>query len=214
MSDIFRDIDEELRRDNLAKIWSRYGAYILGVALAVVLATAAFVGWQHYQTRRALAESIRYAAALDLAQKNESAKAADAFATLARESATGQAILARFEEAALRAKSGNAAAAAAAWRALGQDSSVGQPYRDLARLLLGLHEVGTADPKSVIAEVEPLTKDGNPWRPSALEVTALAKLHAGDRAGARTIYKTLADDLTAPQALRQRATEMAEALAG
>ncbi|HZS84092.1 MAG TPA: tetratricopeptide repeat protein [Stellaceae bacterium] len=214
MSDIFREIDEELRRDNLAKLWARYGNYVIGLAVVIVLATAAVVGWQKYEASRRHALSIRYAAALELAQKDETAKAADAFAALAREASGGQAVLARLQEAMLRAKSGNTAAAIAAYKSLSQDGSIDPAYRDLATLLAALHELGTVEPKTVIAELEPLTRNGNPWRPSALEVTALAQLRAGDRAAALQIYKTLADDLTAPQALRQRATEMAAALAG
>jgi hypothetical protein len=214
MSDIFREIDEELRRDNLTKLWARYGHFVIGFAVLIVLITAAIVGWREYQTRQRHAESLRYAAALELAQKNEVAKAADAFAVLAREAGGGGAVLARLQEAALRAKAGDEPAAIASYKALARDGSVDATYRDLATLLGALHELGSAEPKAVIAEVEPLTKDGNPWRPTAREITALAHLRADERNEARDIYKTLADDLAAPQALRQRAAEMAAALAG
>jgi hypothetical protein len=214
MSDIFREIDEELRRDNLGKLWARYGAYVIGLAVVIVVATAAVVGWREYQAGVQRAESVRYAAALDLVSKNQLSQAADSFSLLAREAGGGQAVLARFQEAALRAKAGDEAAAIGAYKALAQDGSVDVVYRDLATLLAALHELGSADPKSVIAEVAPLSTEGNPWRPSALEITALANLRAGDRAKARDIYKGLADDLTAPQGLRARAAEMIAALAG
>ncbi|MBV9523455.1 MAG: tetratricopeptide repeat protein [Alphaproteobacteria bacterium] len=214
MSDIFREIDEELRRDNVQKLWERYGGHVVALAVLIVLATAAVVGWREYQTRQRHAESVRYAAALELAQKNEPAKAADAFGVLAREVGGGAALLARFEEAALRAKSGDEAAAIASWKAIARDGAVDESYRDLATLLAALHEMKSGDPKAVLAELAPLTRDGNPWRPSALEATALAHLQAGDRKAALDGYKALADDLTAPQALRQRAAEMAAALAG
>lgn len=213
MSDIFREIDEELRRDNLGKLWARYSAYIIGLAVLVVIATAAVVGWREYQARAQRAESVRYAAALDLARKNQIAQAADAFSLLAREAGAGQATLARLQEAQLRAKGGDEQAAIGAYKALAQDASGDPVYRDLATLLAALHELNSADPKAVIAEVEPLTAPGNAWRPSALEVTALANLRAGDRAKARDIYKSLADDLAAPQGLRARAAEMTAALA-
>src|SRR6478609_3918140 len=61
MSDIFREIDEELRRDNVAKLWERYGKYIVGLAAVIVLATGAAVGWREYQMRVQRAESVRYA---------------------------------------------------------------------------------------------------------------------------------------------------------
>jgi hypothetical protein len=212
MSDIFREIDEELRRENFAKLWERYGQYLIGLAVVVILVTAAAVGWREYQSRVQRAESVRYAAAVELAQKNELARAADDFALLAREAGGGQATLARLQEAALRARTGDEQAAISAYKALAQDNSVDPVYRDLATLLAALHELKSGDPKAVIAEVSPLTDPSNPWHPTALEITALAHLHAGERDKARDIYKALADDLTAPPGLRARAAEMSAAL--
>jgi hypothetical protein len=213
VSEIFREIDEELRRDNIAKLWQRYGAYIVGAGVLIVFIVAAVVGWRSYQLKQRLAESVRYAAAAELVQQRDLAKAADAFTALAQQSAAGQAVVARLQAAALRAESGDTATAVAAWKSLAQDSSVDGIYRDLARLLAALHELGSADPKSLIADVAPLVQPGNPWRFSALEVTALAQLRAGDRAAALENYKKLADDLEAPPGLRARAAEMSAALA-
>ncbi len=212
MSDIFREIDEELRRDNIAKLWERYGQYLVGLAVVAVLITAGFVGWREYQARLQRAESLRYAAAVELVQKNELARAADDFAALARNSGGGQATLARLQEAALRARTGDEQAAIAAYKAIAEDPSNDAIYRDLATLLGALHGLKSSDPKAIIAEVAGLTNPGNPWRPSALEVTALAHLRAGERAEARDIYKGLADDLSAPQGLRARAAEMSATL--
>ena len=83
----------------------------------------------------------------------------------------------------------------------------------LAVLLSVTHGLPESDPKIAIERLQRLTESGNPWRASALELTAAAKLKAGDRNGALDIYKALADDLTAPQKLRARAAEMAAALA-
>jgi hypothetical protein len=212
MSDIFREIDEELRRDNLGKLWERYGKYIVGLAVLIVAATAAVGGWRWYQERQQRAESVRFAAAAELAQKNETAQAIEAFTALAREAGGGQALVARLEAAALYAKHGDTAQAIAAYKAIADDTSVDAIYRDLATLLAALHELGEGDPKAVIAEVAALTTDNNPWRATAREITALAQLKAGDRDKALELYKGLADDLTTPQSLRARAAEMATAL--
>lgn len=213
MSEIFREIDEELRRDNYAKLWARYGHYLIGLIVLILVATAASVGWREYQARQHRAESVRYAAALDLAKKGQIGPAADAFALLAREGGAGPAALARLQEASLRAQTGDDQAATAAYKALAADTSVDLSYRDLATLLLGFQDLKSADLKLAAADVAPLTSATNPWRFSALEITALADLRAGDRAGARTVYKQLADDLAAPSGLRARAAEMSAALA-
>jgi hypothetical protein len=212
MSDIFREIDEELRRENFGKLWERYGQYLVGLAIVIVVATGAVVGWREYQARTQRAESVRYAAAMELAQKNELARAADDFAALARDSGGGQAALARLQEAALRARAGDEKAAIATYKTIAQDGTIDTVYRDLATLLAALHGLASSEPKAIIDEVAGLTNTTNPWHASALEITALAHLRAGEREKAHEIYKGLADDLAAPQGLRARAAEMSAAL--
>lgn len=213
MSDIFREIEDELRRDNIAKLWQSYGRYVIGLFILIVAATAAVVGWRAYEARQQRAESARYAAALALVQKDQTTQAANAFTELAREGHGGTAMLARMQAAGLRGKAGDEKAAIADYKAIADDGSVDPTYRDLARLLAGLAELQTGDAKDAAAELAPLTAAGNPFHATALEATAIADLKAGNRAAASRIYKQLADDLSAPQGLRARAAEMNEALA-
>src|SRR5918992_3069689 len=82
MSDIFREVDEELRRDQLDRLWKKYGSWVIGAALLLVGATAAWTGWKEWQQRERRAESIKYVAALDLAGGGQMDKAGAAFAEL------------------------------------------------------------------------------------------------------------------------------------
>src|SRR4029078_12520536 len=81
-------------------------------------------------------------------------------------------------------------------------ATVGREYRDLAVLFSVMHQLPDGDPQAAIQRLAPLTETGNPWHATALDVTAAAKLKAGDRGGALEIYQTLADDLAAPRAPR------------
>ena len=211
MSDIFREIDEELRRDNLLKLWSRYGRYIIAAVVVALAIAAAIVGWRQHQASERRAQGQRYSNALALAREGKDGEAAKVFSLLAREGG-GYSLLAAFEEAELLAKSGDKKAAIAAYDRLAGSSGIDPEFRDLAVLLACMHEVAAGDATATIERLKPLTASGNPWRASALDLTAAAKLKAGDRGGALAIYKELADDLSAPQGLRARAAEMAAAL--
>ncbi len=213
MSDIFQEVDEELRRENFAKLWARFGKYIIALAVLLVLATAGIVQWRQYRLHQHEAEGARYVGALNLARQGKDKDAADAFAALARQGDGGRATLARLEEAALKARAGDTAGAIAAYDTLANDGSADQLYRDVATLLAAQYALKNGDPKAIIVKLAPLTSADNPWHPSALELTALAQLKAGDRTAARATYQRLADDLGAPQGLRARATEMLTALA-
>jgi hypothetical protein len=213
VSDIFQEIDEELRRENFAKLWQRYGAYVIGLAVIVVVSVAAVAGWRAYQLRVHQVEGERYSLALDLARQGKDKEATDVFAELARQAHGGHAMLARLEEAALQAKSGDTKSAVAIYDALAADAAADPAYRDLAALLAAQYQLKDGDPQGVIARVAPLTSMTSPWHPTALELMALAQLKAGNKVEARAVYQRIADDLAAPQGLRARAAEMAAALA-
>lgn len=212
VSDIFREIDEELRRDNLLKLWSRYGRYVVAVAAVALIIAGGVVAWQAHQLSERRAQSARYAGALALARAGKTADAATVFASIAREGG-GYSILASFEDAALLAMAGDHKGAVAVYDSIAVASGVDPTFRDLALVLSVMQSTPEADPQATISRLAPLTAPGNPWRPTAAELTAAAKLKLGEAKAALALYKSLADDLTAPRSLRARAAEMAAALA-
>jgi hypothetical protein len=212
VSDIFKEIDEELRRENFAKLWNRYGYYVIAFLVAVVIVTGVTVAWRQYQAQQLASEGERYQVALDLLHQNKIQEASAAFAALAQTSAQ-RAVLARFEAAAILARGGDAPGAVARYEAIAADASVDPPFRDLATILAAQHGLSRGDPKQIVARLEPMATAAGPWHPSALELTALAQLKAGDKKAARATYQRLADDLSAPQGMRTRAAEMTAALA-
>ena len=211
MSDIFREIDEELRRDNLLKLWSRYGRYIIMAATLVLLAAAGVVLLRNHQLAERQAQSGRYAAAVGLMHQGKDAEAAEVFGQIAREGG-GYGQLAALEEAELSAKTGDRKTAIAIYDRIATDAVTDPAFRDLAVLLSTLQGMPETDPQAVIERLAPLAAKPGPWRPTALELTAAARLKSGDRKAAAEIYKTLADDPATPPGMRARAAEMTAAL--
>jgi hypothetical protein len=212
LSDIFQEVDEDLRHDKWLKLWKQYQNYVIALAALIIVATAGFTYWRHYDQQQREAEGLRYALALDDAHAGRFAQAAEALSSLATSAHTGRALVARLEAAALRARAGDEAAAIAAYDAIAKDGAVDPIYRDLATVLWGLHAIDTVDPRIILDRLAPVTNTDSPWHASAIEVTAIVHLKAGDRAAARTDYQRLADDLTAPRGLRARAAQMVAAL--
>jgi len=212
VSDIFREIDEELRRDNLLKLWKLYGRYIIAAAALALVVAGTMVAWRDHQLAERRAQSARYAGALALVHDGKEADAVKVFAAIAQEGG-GYALLADFDNAALLAKSGDRPAAAAAYDRIAAQSDLDPSLRGLALLLSVIQGAPEADPHATIQRLTPLTQTGNPWRPTAVELTALARLKSGDKSGALDLYRGLAGDLSAPQSLRARAAEMVVALA-
>ena len=210
MADIFQEIDEDLRRDRMAKLWTRYGKYAIGAAVLIVVATAAGVAYQNWRQQQYQALGLKYAETTFTLRDGGTAKAINGFEALAAEDKVGYGLLARIQAATLKARGDDKEGGLAALSAIAADGSVEPVYRDLATVLAGLYSVDQAKPDETIARMKPLA-DG-PWHFTALEVTALAQLKAGDKAAALKTYQGLADDLGAPASLRARATEIVNGL--
>lgn len=208
MADIFREVDEDVRRMRYEKLWRQYGGYIIAAAALFVLAVAAGT-WYRAEVRAAReADGMRFAQALELARAGNDAQAAAAFAQLAADAGDGYGALARLQEAAALARQGKKADAVTVYDRLAADSSTHTLVRDLATLLAGLHSIETAPYADVRRRVERLTVDTNPWRFSAREILAVAAVKGGDLAGAQSLLKQISDDPEAPGSARARAAEL------
>lgn len=213
MTDIFREIDEELRYDKLLRVWRRYRVVIIIAVAGLILGTAGYVIWRDYSEKQALARAQAFAVALDLVGQPDDATALAALDRVT-EGSDGYAALAQLQKAAVETRSGNAAGAVAIYEALAADGSAETAFRDLAVILLALNSLDTAEPDELIARLAPLTADDKAWRYSARELTALLRLRKGDTAGATDLLTTLADDAGAPQGTRARAQELLAGLEG
>jgi hypothetical protein len=153
---------------------------------------------------------MAYTAALSVANQGADASEAalSALRDIVQSGSDSYATLARFQEAALLTRSGKSDEAVAIYDALAANRDVDPLFRDLAVLLHALVTLDKADPQQLAARLTPLTETRNPWRYSALELTALVAQRNGDTAKAREIYTSLADDPTTPRQLRGRAAEM------
>lgn len=207
MADIFNEIDEDLRRERLGKIWSRYGAYIIGLAVLIVLGVAAWRGYEWWQTREAAASGARFAAALKLAEEGKHAEAQAAFTAIARDGSSGYRVLARFRAAAELAYS-DKAAAVAAYDALAGENGVDPLARDVARIRAGLLLVDTASLADIEARMKPLDTPTGAFRNSAREIIGLAQYRAGDYDAATKTFEGLLAEADLPPGMRQRAELM------
>jgi hypothetical protein len=212
--EFIREVDEAVRQEQWLKLWKQYGSYLVGAALAVVIGTAAGVGWRGWQESKRLEEARRYAAAQQMLGQDRAAEAAAAFAALAQDASSGYRVLARLRAAEAQAQAGDQAAATATLEQLAASDDAAPVYRSLGELLAAQREFVNAQPAAVLTDLEPLIGIDDPWRHSALELRALAQMQSGDTAGARqTLDDLLADPLTPPH-LGRRAAELLAFLGG
>jgi hypothetical protein len=212
VSDIFREVDEEVRREQFKKLWDKWGNYLVGLAVVAVLAVAGWRGFEWWQAKKAAEAGSAFEAALVLAEAGKHQEAEAAFSRLAEDSTAGYRLLARFREAAELARQ-DRAAAVKAYDALAADTGLKPLLRDLANVRAGIILVDTASLAELRARLEPLAGADRPFRHTARELIALAAWRAGDVAAARRWLDMIASDPETPAGTRSRA-EVLSQLAG
>lgn len=212
MADIFHEVEEDLRRDQALAFWKKYGNFVIAAALLVVLAVAAQWGWREYSTQKqiqASADFLSAAATSDVAQ---------------REAALGKlvpdggiyAVLARFRLAETALETGDKAKARNILGEIAADAGADKALRDLATVQAALLELEIGKPEAAADMVKDLAKEGEAYRLSALEITGLAQMKAGDKEKAKATFGELkkAADTEAPNSgFGQRADQLLDRLA-
>lgn len=210
MGDIFREVDEELKQDRYEKLWKQYGKFVIGGAVLIVAAVAGWTAWESHQTSLRHEEGRKFAAAAALMQDGKTADASSAFAQLATDTGSGYGILARFYQASIVARGGDAPGAIKIYDEISEDSGAPESMRELAVILGALQalRVPSIEVTTIENKIQPMTGAGKPYRHVALEIMAMAAQRAGDLDKARTSYRAIVDDAASPPGIRARASQM------
>ena len=213
MSEILREIDEDLQQDRLKELWKRYGAFAVAGIVVLVLGVSGFTYWRNAEVAAREAAADAFIAAQSLAQETRYTEAANAFTELVQHAPDAYALLARFQRAAVLGRAGDRSGAGAEFQEIASDASVEPMFQELALLMMAMQTADIADAQQLIAQLRPITEDGKPWRFSALEIIAALQLREEDFSGAEQTLTDLSDDLNAPAGMRTRAVELLETLA-
>lgn len=204
---LIREVDDELRHEQMQQLWRKYGSVAVAAAVALVLSVAGWQGWNTWQAKQRQQSGASFTAAI---QALEQGKRDDALAALGKVAADGSAgyqVLADMKLADIKLAGGDRDGAVALYERVAA-SSADEVYRDLARLKAAYLKLDGTEPAAVEKMVEKLALESSPWRHSAREVLALAAAKRGDEAKAAELFRKIADDPAAPQGVRARAAEM------
>ena len=204
MSELFNEIDEEVRREQLKKLWDRYSLYIVGAALLIIAAVGGWRGYEYLEAKKAAEAGAAFDAALDLAEQSKHAEADAAFDKIAATAPSGYRMLARLRAAA-EVATRDPQAGAKMYDGLAADSSIGAEQQDLARIRAAGLLLDTESYPNMLQRLEVATKPDATFRHTARELLALSAWRANDTTAARQWLDMIANDGETPAAMRQRA---------
>lgn len=207
-----REVDEELRRDQMAGFWKRWGRW---VAVAVIVALVAFAGWlwwQHEQSKKNDVLGEQMTQILDDLEAGKENGIDARLKPLLDSGNPGYRATARFTAAGIKLQKNDLKGAAADFKLVADDAAVAKPFRDLALVRQTATEFDSLKPDVVIARLKPLAQRGNPWFGSAGEMVAVSYINSNQPKLAGALFAEISKDKGVPETIRSRAVQMAGVL--
>ena len=204
MADIFHEVDEEVRREQLKKLWDRYSIYLIALAVLIVAGIAGWRGYEYWVAKRAATAGAAFEAAITLNEQAKYAEAEAAFAKVAADAPEGYRVLARMRAAGALAQI-KPADAIKAYDELAADTSLETTWQDLAAVRAGMLLVDTASLADMRKRLDPLAEPTRSFRHTARELLALSAWRNHDLAAAKRYLDMIATDAESPMGARARA---------
>jgi hypothetical protein len=206
--DIFREVEEDIRRERLARAWNDYGVYVLLAAFAIVAGVAGYQAWQWWTLKKASENGEAFVKAIQLGEDGKTDDMTAALTRIAEDGGRGYAALARLRSAHAAAEAGKTDVAAATYLAVADDGLADPFLRDFARVQWATLSVDAAPQGEIVKRMQPLASVTGPWRHSARELMGLAAYKAANMRDAEQHFQDIAADAEAPTEIRRRAQTM------
>jgi hypothetical protein len=210
---LFREVEEELRREQFQKLWERYGTYILAAAALIVVSVGGVKYWESHKLSRSQATGAEYEAALSLATAGKPEESAKALEQIAANGPAGYAALADLSLAGAKLKAGKRDEALAIFDKLGSQSGIDPILSNFAKLQAASLQLGQADFTDIKNRLTPLMADDVSWRYIARELLGTAAVKAGKLDEARTTLAPLLVDPQVPQDAVERVRRIMSTIA-
>jgi hypothetical protein len=204
VSELFDEVDEEVRREQLQKLWDKYSVYIIALAILIVAGVGGWRGYQYLEAKKAAEAGDAFNKAVELSDQGKHSEAEAAFSDLAGKTSSGYRMLARFRAAAESAAR-EPQAGAKMFDDIAADRSIPADFQDLAKIRAAGLLVDSTTYQNMVQRLEPLTSAGATYRHAARELLALSAWHANDAAATRQWLDQIALDGETPPTVRARA---------
>ena len=205
MSDIFQEIDNELRRDRLSRFWDQNGLVIIVASVALVLVVAVSVIFSSWRASQNEASYERYEQLLERLDGASIDEKISALETFIREEDRGYKVLSQMRLAALMAETGDYETAARMFEEVAANGQLPLAVRDYAILQSGAALVSVVAPADIEVRLSKILQNQHGMRGQAREILALSYLLADQPLQARDILLVHLDTTAVSQAMKLRA---------
>ena len=207
MSDIFQEIDEDLRQDKVARLWKAYGKYLVSLAIFIILAIAGYRFIEHINEENREQASELYELASEAGRTGDKKAAIELFSDERFNETIGYAIISKLKKATLAKSNNDPEGMAIVLKQIVTNEEIPSYLRNLARLKLI-----ASGSDNYISQLDALIEGDGPWKFLALELKGGMELEVGNLKEARSIFEELTIEANTPNNMRRRASEILKAL--
>jgi hypothetical protein len=207
-----REVDENLRRDQLQNFFKAYGSWLIAAVVLFLIASGGFIWWRQHQVQESQAQVEQLAQVYKDIGGGNTAQSPKQLDELSKSGSKAVRASAQFTRAALALQQNDVKLATATYKSIAADDGLPDPYRHAALIRQTALEFDQLQPQEVIARLEPLAKPGEPWFGTAGEMTALAMIKQGRSKEAGQLYAAIAKDTSVPESIRGRSAQLAGSL--
>jgi len=207
VSDIFQEIDEDLRQDKVARLWKAYGKYLVSLAIFIILAIAGYRFIEHINEENREQASELYELASEAGRTGDKKAAIELFSDERFNETIGYAIISKLKKATLAKSNNDPEGMAIVLKQIVTNEEIPSYLRNLARLKLI-----ASGSDNYISQLDALIEGDGPWKFLALELKGGMELEVGNLKEARSIFEELTIEANTPNNMRRRASEILKAL--
>lgn len=198
------EVNEELRRKQLKSIWDRFGIYVIGFAIFIIISVGGNEVLSYLDKRISERESLNFDKALNLIEEGNNSSGYDELLKLT-EGKTGYRGLSLFKLSSESIKKGNHEEALKFLEKASYDKSLTDNLRVFAKIKAGLILVDHGNFSDIELLLKDVVRAGGPFAFHAKEIMALGLIKEGRVLEAQDIFKDITEDASAPPVLARRA---------
>lgn len=215
--EFLEEVEKDIRQEKLLNLWKKYGKQVTAGLVGIIIIVAGYNLWSQYEHNKQVQMAEKLITAHELMAQGELVKAQAILTDLSQQSRSIYQSLALFQKAALLFQEGSPEKSREAiniYNQLGANNKMDPLWRDLAAFLSVMISIDMQGQKvdDLLAKLEPLTQDDNPWRYFAKEMKGLLLYRKGDKSQSTEIFARLVQDNQTPQGISLRSRLMVQIL--
>lgn len=197
MSELLREIEEDLRNERLQKLWQRFGKVMVGVSVSVVVVTIAYVIWQDQHFAKQTSLTARLMKGAEQSNAGQYKEAIAAFEALANDTSGDYRTIVLLHKAKAEKLANHVDTAGKTYSQVISEGkgNFDNPYIALASVLAANDKDTATAPQQ-----------GTAFYYTRSEWHGWQLVTAGKATEAKTVFSALAQNMEAPSSLRERAS--------